>query len=61
MTARRILLALTVVAVVGGAAAPALATEETNSRVCINATHDKNDPGPAILCVWLPGEGAVQP
>jgi hypothetical protein len=53
MSARRIVLALSLVGVVAGSVAPALA-DDGSTRVCVNATHDKNHPGPAPLCVWVP-------
>jgi hypothetical protein len=57
MSPRRLLLALSLVAVVGGVAAPALAGTGDGTgtnRICVNATNDRNHPGPAPLCVWLP-------
>lgn len=53
MTRSRIFIGLTLLGVLGGTAAPALAYTGS-SRVCVNATHDKNNPGPAPLCVWAP-------
>jgi hypothetical protein len=53
MTRRRVLVALMFAGMLGGAASPALADDQ-GSRVCVNATHDKNNPGPAIFCVRLP-------
>lgn len=61
MTARRLLVALSLVGVVGGMAAPALAGDSDTSRVCINATHDKDHPGPAPLCVWIPVDTSLAP
>jgi hypothetical protein len=58
MTRRRILIAVALVGAIGGTAAPALANDGNNSRVCINATHDKNNPGPAAFCVWVPVDKA---
>lgn len=58
MTRRRVLLSLALVAIVGGAASPALANGQDTSRVCINATHDMDHPGEAPLCVWIPVDGA---
>jgi hypothetical protein len=58
MSARRIVLALSLVGVVAGAAAPALA-DDGSTRVCLNATHDKNNPGPAAVCVWVPVDKAA--
>lgn len=53
MTRRRTLLGLVVLALLGGTALPALA-DDGSTRVCVNATHDRNNPGPAALCVWVP-------
>jgi hypothetical protein len=58
MTRRRLLIAVALVGAIGGSAAPALANEGDNSRICINATHDKNNPGPAVICVWVPVDKA---
>ena len=55
MTRRRILLGIALLGVVGGTAAPALA-DDGGTKVCIVATHDRNNPGPAPLCVWIPVE-----
>jgi hypothetical protein len=57
MTPRRLLVAFAVAGILGGAAAPAFA-EQPSTRVCVNATHDKNNPGPAFFCVWLPVDAA---
>jgi hypothetical protein len=59
MTRRRILLGLVAVAVLGGTAAPALA-DDGSTRFCVIATHDRNNPGPAPICVWIPGDLAAQ-
>jgi hypothetical protein len=40
-------------------AAPALAAEG-DGHLCIAATRDKNNPGPSVICVWLPGDVAAQ-
>jgi len=53
MTRRSTLLAVMVLALLGGSAVPALASDGS-TRVCVNATHDRNNPGPAALCVWVP-------
>jgi hypothetical protein len=55
MTARRILLGVALLGVVAGTAAPALA-DDGGTKVCVVATHDRNNPGPAPLCVWIPIE-----
>lgn len=60
MTPRRVLLVLAAIGVLCGTAAPALA-DDGSTRVCVNATHDRNNPGPAPLCVWIPGDLAGQP
>jgi hypothetical protein len=54
MSRRRVLLAMSLVGVLAGTAAPALAGDHDGGRICINATHDKNNPGPAPICVWGP-------
>lgn len=53
MNRRRLAIALAAVAVLGSGA-PALANDDANSRICVNATNDKNNPGPAPICVWIP-------
>lgn len=54
MSRRRIVVALAVTAAVAGSAVPALADSGDGTRVCLVATHDRNNPGPAPLCVWAP-------
>jgi hypothetical protein len=60
MTRRRILLATSLIGVLAGTAAPAFAGHDESGRICINATHDKNNPGPAPICVWGPFDSSVQ-
>ena len=55
MSRRRILIDLALVGVVAGTAAPALA-KDGSTRVCVVATNDHNNPGPAPVCVWVPIE-----
>jgi hypothetical protein len=57
MSRRRILLGLTVLGVMAGTAAPALA-EDGTTRVCIMLTNDRNNPGQSPLCVWVPVDKA---
>lgn len=59
MSARRIVLALSCVGVVAGTVAPALA-DDGSTRVCLVATHDKSNPGPASYCVWVPVDAAAR-
>lgn len=56
MTRVRLALCLAAFGVLTATAAPALA-QDGSTRVCVNATHDKNNPGSAPLCVWVPIEG----
>ncbi len=53
MTPKRFVVALAVAGAVLGSAAPALAQDD-GSKVCVVATHDRNNPGPSALCVWVP-------
>jgi hypothetical protein len=55
MSRRRILLGLAITGIVAGTISPALA-DDGGTKVCIVATHDRNNPGPAPLCVWVPVE-----
>jgi hypothetical protein len=57
MSRKRLAACLVVVGVIAGTAGPALAAPEPGSYVCLMATHDKNHPGPASLCVWAPIDG----
>lgn len=60
MTRQRILIGLVVAGAVAGSAAPALAsgTGSRGTSVCLVATHDRNNPGPAPLCVVVPVDSA---
>ena len=53
---RKTLFAGIVVAGVLAGSAPALAAPD--SHLCLAATQDKNNPGPSVVCVWLPGAPA---
>ena len=55
MTRVRLAVCLAALGLVAGTAAPALA-DDGSTRICINATNDKNNPGKAPLCVWIPGD-----
>lgn len=59
MNRRRLLIGLVAAGILAGSAAPALAGDGS-TRVCVNATHDRNNPGPAPLCVWIPGDRAAE-
>jgi hypothetical protein len=50
---RKILLAGIIVAGVLAGASPASAAP---GHLCVAATHDKNHPGPSVICVWIPGD-----
>jgi hypothetical protein len=52
---RTTLLAGLIVAGVLATGAPALASTG-DSHLCVAATDDKNNPGPSVICVWLPGK-----
>jgi hypothetical protein len=54
MSRARVLIGLAAAGVLIGSAAPALADGDDNTRVCLVLTHDRNNPGPAPLCVWVP-------
>lgn len=54
MSRKRLAACLIVAGVIGGSAAPALATEDDNSYICLVATNDRNNPGPPAVCVWVP-------
>ncbi len=59
MTRTRLALGLIGAAIIAGAgASPALA--EGDGHLCVSATHDKNYPGPSVICVWTPNT-SVQP
>jgi hypothetical protein len=53
MTRVRIAVCLAAFGVLAATAAPALA-DDGSTRVCVNATNDKNHPGKAPICVWVP-------
>ena len=53
MTRVRLALCLAAFGVLTAAAAPALA-EDGSTRICVNATNDKENPGKAPICVWVP-------
>ena len=55
MSRRRLLIALALVGVTAGTVAPALA-DDGYTRVCVIATHDRNNPGSSPVCVWVPVE-----
>jgi hypothetical protein len=55
MSRRRILLGFAITGVLAGSVAPALA-DDGGSKVCLVATNDRTNPGPAPLCVWVPIE-----
>ena len=50
---RKILIAALVVAGAVATAAPAMA-EDDGSHVCVAATRDRNNPGPSVICAWVP-------
>ena len=50
---RKILIATLIVAGTVATAAPAMA-EDDGSYVCVKATRDRTNPGPSIICVWVP-------
>jgi hypothetical protein len=54
---RKILFAGLLVAGVLASGAPAMAGQD-DGHLCVAATHDKNNPGPSVICVWLPGDAA---
>ena len=58
MTRARLAVCLAALGVLAATAAPALA-DDGSTRVCLMATHDKNNPGPPTLCVWVPIEAAT--
>ena len=53
MTRVRLALCLAAFGVLAATAAPALA-DDGSSRICVNATNDKDRPGNAPICVWVP-------
>ena len=53
MTRKTLFAGIVVAGVIAGSA-PALASPD--SHLCLAATHDKNNPGPSVVCVWLPGD-----
>lgn len=54
MTRARLAICLVALGLIGGVAAPAAMADDGSTRVCLVATHDKNNPGPPSLCVWVP-------
>ena len=54
---RKILFAGLLVAGVLGAS-PAMANDK-DGHLCVAATHDKNNPGQSVICVWLPGNASI--
>lgn len=50
---RTTLIAALIVAGSLATAVPALA-EDDGSHVCVAATRDRNNPGPSVVCVWVP-------
>jgi hypothetical protein len=57
VTRARLAICLVALGVVAGTAAPALA-DDGSTRVCLMLTHDRNNPGPPSLCVWVPVDKA---
>jgi hypothetical protein len=53
MTRRRMLLGLACLGVLAGTVSPALA-DDSGTKVCLVATHDRNNPDQSPLCVWVP-------
>ncbi|MDT7547362.1 MAG: hypothetical protein QOE99_3472 [Actinomycetota bacterium] len=54
---RKTAVAAIALGVLSGMAAPALANGD-ESHVCIVATHDRNHPGPSVICVVVPVDKA---
>ncbi|MCU1591916.1 MAG: hypothetical protein JWP11_3172 [Frankiales bacterium] len=59
MTRVRLAVCLAALGVLAATAAPALA-DDGSTRVCLMAVHDKNNPGPPTVCVWVPVDVAGQ-
>ena len=57
MTRARLTLGLVAVGLLAATAAPALA-DDGQTRVCVILTNDRNNPGPAALCAWVPDPAA---
>jgi hypothetical protein len=52
MTRKTMFVGIIVAGVIAGGAAPALA--QPDGHLCVAATHDREHPGPGVVCVWTP-------